>query len=301
MEDEPRHTREFSGNFSHRYRGPLKVLWDGVAGYFDRFPLYLGLSALTLLPLVGAAILMTLGVFWSFLYEETIGVVIFYTFLVLFALLTIALTLFAMGLFFLVGLKVSAGHKVELRATIFEVGRRYWSFAGTLITTSLIVGIGLVLLIVPGIIFLGSYGLAPLAALEKPQTVSQALTHARKLSRGYTLEIAALLVALSATTTVIAAFTPFGLAGDVLILGIEGLALALMYRQLHHRREHYLKPPLLSWGAFTVILGALMIILAGVAASVRPLSANFFQEQPLQLQLEEDGTGEDELIIPSQV
>lgn len=138
-----------------------------------------------------------------------------------------------------------------------------WGLIGRLILlslmTSLVVGVGLVLLIVPGVILLGGLLLSTVAlVLEQPLTATGAMGRSWELSRGFrgkallTLLVTALL--LSIPTLIIGVLagiaTLLGVSAQVLVQALAGLlqifvypfmyvALTVLYYDLRVRKEGF--------------------------------------------------------------
>ncbi|MBS7287407.1 MAG: hypothetical protein KIH01_01310 [Candidatus Freyarchaeota archaeon] len=72
--------------------------------------------------------------------------------------------------------------------------RRYFKLAATTIMVGLIVGVGLLLLVVPGIYFATVYALAPQAAVVEGVGVREALQRSKELTSGVRLKTLALLL-----------------------------------------------------------------------------------------------------------
>jgi len=69
----------------------------------------------------------------------------------------------------------------KLWDTVKEMG---WRMLGLYIVVSLVVGVGLILLVVPGVIFMRRYYLAPYVMLDKkPQTIGEAMAISSKMSK----------------------------------------------------------------------------------------------------------------------
>lgn len=115
-----------------------------------------------------------------------------------------------------------------LWATVKELG---WRMLGLYVVTSIIVGVGFILLIIPGLIMLRRYIFAPFVMLDKKCGIRDALNHSAQLSGANTGSVwgligVMLLICLVGIVPIIGSLAAFVLGA------LYSLAPALRYQQL---------------------------------------------------------------------
>ncbi|MFZ1323746.1 MAG: hypothetical protein WAQ57_01125 [Candidatus Saccharimonadales bacterium] len=82
-------------------------------------------------------------------------------------------------------LHTAQGKQVSLGQVFQESYKRFWPLIGTAFLTGLIIGVGFLLFIVPGIIFLRRYLLAPYYVLDRGLGISEAMAASADESKQY--------------------------------------------------------------------------------------------------------------------
>jgi len=117
-------------------------------------------------------------------------------------------------------LKSVKGQEISLSEAFHEGLTYFWRFFGLIILTGLIVGVGLLLLIVPGIIWLRMYWLAPYYLIDRNLGIGEAMRQSKADSKLYKGPIYGVL----------GVFVLFGLLGAVPFVGsIVGTILQFLY------------------------------------------------------------------------
>jgi len=122
-------------------------------------------------------------------------------------------------------LKAARGDKLEIK-DMFEAFRNYWNAVLANLLVIVIVGVGLVLLIVPGIIFACKLVFTPYLVVDRKMEVIEAVRESWRMTSGYAWKV--FLIGLLAILISIAGLICFGVGIIVSIMWIR-LALASLY------------------------------------------------------------------------
>ena len=122
-------------------------------------------------------------------------------------------------------LKAVRGDKLEIK-DMFEAFRNYWNAALANLLVSVIVIIGLVLLILPGIIFACKLAFTPYLVVDRKMEVIEAVKTSWRMTGGYSWKV--FLILLLAIPISIAGLICFGVGIIVAIMWIR-LAFASLY------------------------------------------------------------------------
>ncbi len=130
----------------------------------------------------------------------------------------------AMGLIQIV-LKIVRGQEFEL-SELFEQTGKFWRYLGAGLLVALIVGVGLILLVIPGIIWMLKYSFVPYLIIDQDLSVTEALKASAKMTQGFKWQLFFYI------------FLIFGLnllgmlallVGLFVTIPLSGLSFALMY------------------------------------------------------------------------
>jgi multisubunit Na+/H+ antiporter MnhC subunit len=154
--------------------------------------------------------------------------------------LLILLLFMAVNFFFFVmgtslEVKSSAGKKPNF-SELFNDGKKYFfPLLGLVIILAVVIGVGLLLLIVPGIIAIGRLAMAPYIMIDKKVGIEEAMKQSNELGKKYFGKIWAailLMILVAIVTGIISAIPILGpLAGAAIAIAFS-LILALRYREL---------------------------------------------------------------------
>jgi len=122
-------------------------------------------------------------------------------------------------------LKAARGDKLEIK-DMFEAFRNYWNAVLANLLVIVIVGVGLVLLIVPGIIFACKLVFTPYLVVDRKMEVIEAVRESWRMTSGHAWKV--FLIGLLAILISIAGLICFGVGIIVSIMWIR-LALASLY------------------------------------------------------------------------
>ncbi len=130
-------------------------------------------------------------------------------------------------------LKAAKGERLEIK-DMFEAFQNYWNAVLASLLTGVIVGIGFLLLIVPGIIFACKLAFVPLLVVEWKMDAIAAVKESWRMTDGHALEVFA--IGLLAIPIFIAGFICFGVGVIISIMWVS-LAIASLYHavSLQHR------------------------------------------------------------------
>lgn len=122
-------------------------------------------------------------------------------------------------------LKAARGDKIEIK-DMFEAFRNYWNAVLAGLLVSIIVGIGFVLLIIPGIIFACKLAFTPYLVVEWKMDVIGAVKESWRMTNGHAWKI--FLIGLLAIPIGIAGLICFGVGIIVAVMWVS-LAAASLY------------------------------------------------------------------------
>ncbi len=122
-------------------------------------------------------------------------------------------------------LKAARGDKLEIK-DMFEAFKNYWNAVLASILVGAIIVIGLVLLIIPGIIFACKLAFTPYLVADRKMEVIEAVKESWRMTDGHVLNV--FLIGLLAIPIVIAGLICFGVGVIVAAMWIS-LALASLY------------------------------------------------------------------------
>ena len=144
--------------------------------------------------------------------------------ILLFALIVQAMT-YALQLEAAKGKTPTLGH-------LFDVGKKYWlRLLGLAIVIGIVVVIGLIAFIIPGLIMIRRYFLAPFVLIDKDVTISEAMKESARISKpysGYVWGVLGVTIALSLP----GAIPVVGPIAAFLLGAIYSVAPALRYEEL---------------------------------------------------------------------
>lgn len=144
---------------------------------------------------------------------------------VLFGLLQVILTL-----------RVSQGHKPSFESIWSEFKKKGWRLIGLEIMMGVGIFVGFLLLVVPGVILLWRWFLAPYILLDRNVPISEALVQSWEMTKGYAWPIYAVILvsilwALTGAVPVVGGIISF------LLAVAYSVAPALRYQELNGRRR----------------------------------------------------------------
>lgn len=146
--------------------------------------------------------------------------------IILFASWVLA-TIVDMGLL-RIGINIYDGQEVNLQ-TLFSEARIFFKFLATTIIYGLIVALGIILLIVPGIVFAVSLQFAPILVIDKGIGPIAAIKQSWKITKGVKLQ-------LFIFNLILVGITIFGvialLIGTLVTIPVTTIALVWVYREL---------------------------------------------------------------------
>ena len=122
-------------------------------------------------------------------------------------------------------LKAARGEEVKIK-DMFHVFNNYWNAVLAILLVSIIVLIGFILLIVPGIVFACKLAFTPYLVVDRKMDVIGAIKESWAMTKGYSWKV--FLIGLLAIPISIAGLICFGVGIIIAIMWIE-LALASLY------------------------------------------------------------------------
>jgi membrane-anchored glycerophosphoryl diester phosphodiesterase (GDPDase) len=135
-------------------------------------------------------------------------------------------------------LRAARGENVEVQ-DLFGAFKNYWSAIGSMILVTIIVIVGLILLIVPGIIFACKLAFVPYLVVDKKRSVTDAIGESWRMTNGHAWKV--FLIGLLAI--------PIGLVGLIILLvGViisfmwVNAALASLYHAVDMQKNGLLTP-----------------------------------------------------------
>jgi uncharacterized membrane protein len=135
-------------------------------------------------------------------------------------------------------LKAARRDKLEIK-NMFEAFQNYWNAVLASLLVSVIVVIGLILLIVPGIIFACKLAFTPYLVVDRKMGVIEAVKHSWNMTGGYTWKV--FLTGLLAIPIVIAGLIVFGVGVIISIMWIN-MAFASLYYAVSQAETNRLTP-----------------------------------------------------------
>jgi len=129
-------------------------------------------------------------------------------------------------------LKAVRGERIEVRDIFVVLQKNYWNVVIANIVVSIIVGLGIVMLIVPGIIFACRLAFVPYLVVDREMDVMDALRVSWDMTRGYGWQI--FLMGLLAIPIVILGLLCFFVGVFVSVMWIS-TAFAVMYHAVAKR------------------------------------------------------------------
>ncbi len=130
-------------------------------------------------------------------------------------------------------LKAARGDKLEIK-DMFEAFKNYWNAVLASLLVSVIVIVGLVLLIVPGIIFACKLAFTPYLVVDRKMAVIQAIKESWRMTGGHAWKV--FLIGLLAIPIFIAGLICFGVGVIISIMWIN-LAFASLYHAVAMSEE----------------------------------------------------------------
>jgi len=130
-------------------------------------------------------------------------------------------------------LKAARGDKLEIK-DMFEAFKNYWNAVLASLLVFVIVIIGLILLIVPGIIFACKLAFAPYLVVDRKMEVMEAIRESWRMTGGHAWKV--FLIGLLAVPIGIAGLICFGVGIIVAIMWIT-LAFASLYHAVSMSRQ----------------------------------------------------------------
>lgn len=132
-------------------------------------------------------------------------------------------------------LKSAGGKKPEF-SELFDDGKKYFfPMLGLIILLAIIISVGFILLIVPGVIAIGRLAMAPFIMIDKKVGIEEALKQSNKLGKKYfgkVWEVILIIILISVLTGIISGIPLLGpLAGTAIGIAYS-VILALRYKQL---------------------------------------------------------------------
>ena len=122
-------------------------------------------------------------------------------------------------------LKAARGDKIEIR-DMFEAFRNYWNAVLASLLVDVIIGVGFVLLVIPGIIFACKLVFTPYLVVDRRMEVIEAVKESWRMTNGHAWKV--FLMGLLAIPISIAGLLCFGVGIIVAIMWIS-LAFAALY------------------------------------------------------------------------
>ncbi|MDR2432007.1 MAG: hypothetical protein LBD99_07145 [Candidatus Margulisbacteria bacterium] len=109
--------------------------------------------------------------------SSILGIIVFLFFILVSVLITVG--------WIKILLAVLNGQKPALKYFSWDDVAYFWTMLGVYILTSLIVSVGYLLLVIPGVVWALTYALAPLLVVDKNLSVTQALAASRRYTTGH--------------------------------------------------------------------------------------------------------------------
>lgn len=125
-------------------------------------------------------------------------------------------------------LLIERGEKVEFRE-IFRHARYFWRYLIVSILYGLLVGLGLILLIVPGIYFALKYSFAPILVLDKDTKIMEAFSQSGMLTVGVKWKLLGFYIVAALVSLL--GFLALGV-GALIATPVVGLAAIHVYKKL---------------------------------------------------------------------
>lgn len=122
-------------------------------------------------------------------------------------------------------LKASRGDRLEIK-NMFEAFQNYWNAVLAFLLVSVIVAIGLILLIVPGIIFACKLAFTPYLVVDQRMEVIEAIESSWRMTNGHAWKV--FLIGLLAIPIFVAGIICFGVGVIISIMWIT-MAFASLY------------------------------------------------------------------------
>ncbi|HLB66161.1 MAG TPA: hypothetical protein VJJ78_01005 [Candidatus Saccharimonadales bacterium] len=161
----------------------------------------------------------------------TYSVVALVTFGVLFFVAAFVVSLIVQAMTFALELEAAKGRKPSL-GSLWQAGKKYWlRLIGLFIVIALAVVAGLILLIVPGIIMVRRYFLAPYVMIDQDLGIMDAMRKSAELSKphsGYIWSVIGVFILLSITSVI----PVFGPIASFILFSLYSVAPALRYLEL---------------------------------------------------------------------
>jgi len=123
-------------------------------------------------------------------------------------------------------LKASRGDKVEIE-DMFAAFKNYWNAVLSSLIVSIIVGIGFILLIVPGIIFACKLAFVPYLVVDKKMTMGKAIDTSWRMTKGHGGQV--FLIVLLGIPILIAGLICLGVGVIISIMWINAAFASLYY------------------------------------------------------------------------
>ena len=130
-------------------------------------------------------------------------------------------------------LRAARGDKLEIK-DMFEAFKNYWNAVLASLLVSVIIGIGLVLLIIPGIIFACKLAFTPYLVVDRKMAVIEAIKESWRMTGGHAWRV--FLIGLLAIPIFIAGLICFGVGVIISIMWIT-LAFASLYHAVAMSEE----------------------------------------------------------------
>ena len=128
-------------------------------------------------------------------------------------------------------LRSAQGKKPSFGEVMSELGSKFLPLLGLVVLLGLIIVGGFLALIIPGIIFIGWFALAPYVLIDQKLGIIDSLKKSKELSKGYFGAIWAVLL-VSVLFAIISGIGPIGMVIGYVLAFMYSVALALRYEEL---------------------------------------------------------------------
>lgn len=133
-------------------------------------------------------------------------------------------------------LKAIRGDEYEIRDMFAVFNKNYWNAVGANVVVSIIIGIGILFFIIPGIVFACRLAFVSYLVMDRDMELSQAIEMSWKMTRGYGVQI--FLMGILATLVVLLGFIALFVGIFIAVVWIQA-AFATMYQAVVEEEGYF--------------------------------------------------------------
>lgn len=127
--------------------------------------------------------------------------------------------------------RVAGGHDITLGDSFRKGYRYFWRLLGLIIVTGLLIGVGLILFVIPGLIMARRYILAPYYLIEHDLRIGEAMERAAKESKPFSWSIYGIM-GVTFLIALVGIFGLFGVIASTILSVLYALAPAIRYYEV---------------------------------------------------------------------